>query len=186
LKSSLLAVDNRKLRLSAARVKEIRTLATEVLKKVKCEVAPVPVDLVAKQLNAEVLYAPYEGDDLAGMLINSSAGPIIAVNSAHHKNRQRFTIAHECGHLILGHVGTSYIDKTFEVIRRDALSSTATDMSEIEANQFAAETLMPLRFLLRDLPGGVDFESDEKVALLAKRYGVSAQAMAYRIANLFM
>jgi Zn-dependent peptidase ImmA (M78 family) len=63
----------------------------------------------------------------------------------------------------------------------------ATDISEVEANQFAAELLMPLKFLLRDLPEiRIDFESDEKIASLAKRYGVSAQAMAYRIANLFM
>lgn len=73
------------------------------------------------------------------------------------------------------------------MIRRDATSSMATDISEVEANQFAAELLMPLKFLLRDLPEvRIDFESDEKIALLAKRYGVSAQAMAYRIANLFM
>lgn len=180
-------MSSRKLRLSDARVKQIRALANEVLRRANCESTPIVIENVARALGAKVLYAPYEGDDLAGMLINGGDQPIIAVNSAHHKNRQRFTIAHECGHLVLQHTSTSHIDRTFEVIRRDATSSTATDMSEVEANQFAAELLMPLRFLVRDLPGlGIDFESDEKVALLAKRYGVSSQAMAYRIANLFM
>jgi Zn-dependent peptidase ImmA (M78 family) len=180
-------VSSRKLRLSVPRIKHIRALANEALRQANCDSTPIAIENVARALGAKVLYAPYEGDDLAGMLINGGERPIIAVNSAHHKNRQRFTIAHECGHLVLGHTSTSHVDRTFEVIRRDATSSMATDMSEVEANQFAAELLMPLKFLLRDLPEvRIDFESDEKLASLAKRYGVSAQAMAYRIANLFM
>ncbi|QYO77135.1 ImmA/IrrE family metallo-endopeptidase [Devosia salina] len=170
-----------------SRVKHIRLMANDALRRANCDSPPVPIEEVARSLGAKVLFAPYEGDDLAGMLINGGDQPIIAVNSAHHKHRQRFTIAHECGHLVLGHSGESHIDRTFEVIRRDAKSSLATDISEVEANQYAAELLMPLKFLVRDLPGiRIDFESDEKVASLAKRYGVSAQAMAYRIANLFM
>jgi Zn-dependent peptidase ImmA (M78 family) len=87
----------------------------------------------------------------------------------------------------ISHWGIPVRHISTELIRRDAKSSTATDISEVEANQFAAELLMPIRFLVRDLPGlGIDFESDDKVASLAKKYGVSAQAMAYRIANLFM
>jgi len=85
----------------------------------------------------------------------------------------------------MGHSGETYLDRSFEVIRRDQNSSSGTDIAEVEANQFAAEILMPVRFLLKDLPS-LDFESDERIAALAKRYGVSQLAMSYRIANVFM
>ena len=177
----------RKLRLDVDRVKHIRTLVNSCLRGINCSEPPVPVEEVSAFLGAKLLFAPYDGDGLAGMLIQTGNQPVIAINSAHHKNRQRFTIAHECGHLVLGHQGETYVDRSFEVIRRDATSSEATDIAEVEANQFAAELLMPIKFLVRDMPGiGVDFESDDKVTSLAKRYGVSAQAMSYRIANLFM
>jgi Zn-dependent peptidase ImmA (M78 family) len=105
-------VVERKLRLSDRRIKEIRVLANDCLKRAGCDTTPIAIEKVAKELGADVLYAPYEGDDLAGMLINGGPKPIVAVNSAHHKNRQRFTIAHECGHLALGHTSSSHIDRT--------------------------------------------------------------------------
>jgi len=176
---------DRKLRISDSRLKEIRGRAVAILKDAGCLEAPVPIELIAERLGARVYFAPYEGDDLAGMLIRNSSVPVIAVNSAHHRNRQRFTIAHECGHLVMGHSGETYLDRSFEVIRRDQNSSSGTDIAEVEANQFAAEILMPVRFLLKDLPS-LDFESDERIAALAKRYGVSQLAMSYRIANVFM
>ncbi|WP_157929549.1 ImmA/IrrE family metallo-endopeptidase [Phyllobacterium zundukense] len=69
----------------------------------------------------------------------------------------------------------------------DATSSLAVDEKEIEANQFAAEILMPKRFLLRELADNpIDLESDEDILRLSAKYAVSSQAMTYRIANIFM
>jgi Zn-dependent peptidase ImmA (M78 family) len=144
----------------------------------------VAIERVASGLGAILKYAPYEGE-LAGMLIRSSGRDVIAINSAHHKNRQRFTIAHECGHLIF-HSKDVFVDKSFSVLRRNELSSKAEDVMEVEANQFAAEILMPLPYLRRDLiKFNVDLEDDIQIAKLAKKYSVSVQAMTYRIANLF-
>jgi Predicted Zn peptidase len=177
---------DRKLRIRLDRLKQIRQAANEVLRKIDCTEPPVPVEQVAAVYGAELLFAPYdEKDELAGMLVSNGHQPIIAVNSAHHRNRQRFTIAHECGHLILGHKGQAHLDKSFRVMRRDLNSSLANNIEEVEANQFAAELLMPLRFLLRDMPS-IDFESDERVLDLSRKYEVSSLAMSYRIANLFM
>lgn len=177
-----------KLRLSARKAGEIRALAEAVLSGAGCKSAPVPVERVAASMGAQVLYAPYEGDDLAGMLLHHGGRHVIAVNSAHHKNRQRFTIAHECAHLALEHSVDPHVDRGFpQTINRDAKSSTATDIREVEANYFAAELLMPRRWIEADLrSGGIDLESDETIARLAKKYGVSSQAMTYRIANLML
>ncbi|EBU8090008.1 ImmA/IrrE family metallo-endopeptidase, partial [Salmonella enterica subsp. enterica serovar Agona] len=146
----------------------------------------VNVELVAKRLGATIKYAPYEGE-MAGALIRSNEIAVIAVNSAHHKNRQRFTIAHECGHLIYHNDERLYVDKTFSIRRRDDVSRMAIDKEEVEANQFAAELLMPFDYILRDIiRSDIDIEDGTEVARLAKKYAVSSQAMTYRIANVIL
>ena len=61
----------------------------------------------------------------------------------------------------------------------------AVDDGEIEANQFAAELLMPVEFLERDIrkiPDELAF--DEAIRRLAAQYEVSAQAMTIRLSSL--
>ncbi|MER9370061.1 ImmA/IrrE family metallo-endopeptidase [Mesorhizobium sp. M0518] len=174
-----------KLWLKAERAQQIRKTALELLRRVHYVGGIVPVDRAAHELGASIRYAPYDGE-LAGMLIRNGSESVIAVNSAHHKNRQRFTIAHECGHLCL-HSDKLYVDKNFFVLNRDERSSNADDIKEIEANQFAAELLMPFPNLFRDLRSSkIDLEDEQQISNVAKLYGVSVQAMTYRVANLFM
>jgi Zn-dependent peptidase ImmA (M78 family) len=67
---------------------------------------------------------------------------------------------------------------------RDGKSSRAIDLKEIQANQFAAELLMPTELLLKDLKDGIPMDEDEwrkKVNNLAKQYEVSNEAMTIRV-----
>jgi Zn-dependent peptidase ImmA (M78 family) len=106
------------------------------------------------------------------------------VNSSHHSNRQRFTVAHELGHLRY-HEGEIHVDRKLQINRRDAISSLAIDPDEIEANRFAAELLMPFRLISVDLmTRELDVEDDDQIRELAKKYQVSAQAMTHRITNI--
>lgn len=174
-----------KLWLESSEIADIRSKTTTLLRDVDCLSAPVPVERIATHLGATIRYGSYSEGNLAGMLIRGES-PIIAVNATHHKNRQRFTIAHECGHLHLHH-DRYHIDEEFAVFNRDGRSSLAIDKHEIEANQFAAEILMPYKFMIRDLlRTPIDLEDGENVRVLAKKYGVSVQAMTYRLANIFM
>ncbi|MER9118922.1 ImmA/IrrE family metallo-endopeptidase [Mesorhizobium sp. M0954] len=178
-------MSNPKVWLDSKRLFEVRALALRQLRAVDYAGGAVDIERVASNLGAVIRYAPYEGE-LAGMLIRSKGQAIIAINSAHHKNRQRFTIAHECGHIVF-HSKDLFVDKTFSVLRRDEVSSTAEDVMEVEANQFAAEILMPLPYLKRDLiKYNIDLEDDSAIAKMAKNYSVSVQAMTYRVANLFL
>ena len=161
----------------------LRPIATKLLEAVGVTEPPVPVVAIAESLGATVRYAPYEGE-LAGMLIRDDAerGIVIGVNSLHHSNRQRFTIAHECGHLRLHEGQRSYIDRSFRINRRDEVSSQATDAEEIEANRFAAELLMPYDLIKADLmKHRPDIEDEDELRKLADRYGVSLQALTLRI-----
>lgn len=145
---------------------------------------PVPVERVAGMLGARLRYSPFDGE-LAGMLLRDGKNIVIGVNSLHHINRQRFTIAHECGHLLLHKGKDVHIDRSFRINRRDELSSKAIDPEEIEANRFAAELLMPQDSLLSDLRDfDIDIEDDGQLKELADRYQVSVQALTHRITNL--
>jgi Zn-dependent peptidase ImmA (M78 family) len=57
---------------------------------------------------------------------------------------------------------------------------------EAEANAFAMELLMPADWLRADIEklGGIDIDDDKKLSRLAKKYSVSLQVMAIRIAEL--
>ena len=163
----------------------LRPIAKELLEAVAITGPPVPIAAIAESLGATVRYAPFQGE-LAGMLIRDDAqrGTVIGVNSLHHSNRQRFTIAHECGHLRLHKGRQSYVDRSFRVNRRDEVSSQATDAEEIEANRFAAELLMPYEMIKEDLRTyRPDIEDEDELRELADRYGVSLQALTLRIRN---
>jgi hypothetical protein len=175
----------------AVRRKVIRQLVEELLAKNGVENAPVPVEAIAVKETVDVRYNATDDDGLSGFLLRGPAVPgewraIIGVNKDHHPNRQRFSIAHELGHLLL-HAGGEEVhvdrDTVFQVKLRDSESSKGTDPDEREANAFAAELLMPASFLLRDLEG-VEVLEDTNVGDLASRYGVSQQALMIRLANL--
>jgi len=160
--------------------------AQELLLRLNIRTVPVPVDRIAKSLEAQLRYSPLD-EEISGMVYVKDGIPIIGVNSLHHPNRQRFTIAHEIGHLelhrdvISAHV---HVDKQFPILMRDSTSALGTELIEIQANQFAAELLIPTAFLDQAL-GNKRFDIDDETPLdaLAKRLRVSKQALEYRIRN---
>ena len=161
----------------------LRPIAERLLHAEGINEPPVSVEAIARSLGATVRYAPFKGE-LAGMLIrdDDGRGVVIGVNSLHHSNRQRFTIAHECGHLRLHEGQRAYVDRSFRINRRDGVSSQATDTEEIEANRFAAELLMPYDMIMKDLATyAPDIEDETELRMLADKYGVSLQALTLRI-----
>ncbi|MBI3805328.1 MAG: ImmA/IrrE family metallo-endopeptidase [Nitrospirae bacterium] len=161
--------------------------AQRLLKESKITQAPVDIEAIAKKLGAVVSYEVFK-EDLSGVLVKESSRTVIGVNSVHSKTRQRFTIAHEIGHLILEHEGEVFVDQT--VMKRDERSSQAIDIQEIEANKFAAELLMPESLIMaavQNLPSKKpDISSGQLIEELAKAFQVSSQAMEYRLTNLGM
>ena len=92
-------------------------------------------------------------------------------NQDENELRIRFTMAHELGHVLLGHVSDG------EKKKRDT-ENTAMDIYEIDANKFAAELLMPevrvKHFVL----------SFASISSMAHAFRVSETAMLYRLKNL--
>lgn len=115
----------------------------------------------------------------------------IRVNKYEPLVRQRFTIAHEIGHILLSHEGISYRDTSY-MIYKDLIER----MNEVSANAFAAELLMPERLLRKALEKTM-FElnydttqkfSDNDIDYLAentaKKMMVSVESLKYRLKNL--
>ena len=107
----------------------------------------VPVRKIAKNLGATIRKEPFDGD-ISGALYRSEGKKIIGINALDAKVRQRFTIAHEIGHLVL-HADPVYLDRghllgvvpnatetpsVFPFLRNQ-VSSEAKDPQEIEANR---------------------------------------------------
>jgi Zn-dependent peptidase ImmA (M78 family) len=152
--------------------------------------APVPVDKIAKGLGAQLRFSPLD-DELSGMIYISEGTPIIGINSLHHPNRQRFSISHEIGHLVLHRPlisGKVHVDKEFRVpvvLHRDSTSALGTDTIEVQANQFAAELLMPTAWFVDALQSkAFDIDNEGPLEELARKFRVSRQALEFRIRNL--
>lgn len=145
---------------------------------------PIAVEDAARLLGAEIRYEPLAGE-LSGMLFVDGDRPVIGVNALQGKARQRFTVAHEVGHLVLHDSQQLHIDRGFRLYLRSEVSGQATDRDEIEANRYAAELLMPAEFLIKDVAQlDADFGDELSFRRLATRYQVSQQAMIYRLTNL--
>jgi Zn-dependent peptidase ImmA (M78 family) len=144
--------------------------------------APVPVERLARAQGVQVRYAPLDGE-LSGMAHIKDGIAVIGVNSLHHRNRQRFTLAHELGHIQLHRQRLEeevHLDRGS--LRRDWLATQGIDAHEIEANVFASELLMPKRILDAIIGGRlIDLEDDDVVDVLARRFRVSSAAMRYRL-----
>jgi|HubBroStandDraft_4_1064222.scaffolds.fasta_scaffold171682_2 Zn-dependent peptidase ImmA (M78 family) len=143
---------------------------------------PVPVEQITKQLGLILCALPGD-DDISGAIIRKDGRTVIAVNPAHHSNRQRFTIAHELGHYSMHEQLLEHVDQNFRVAWRKADPAGGVNWIEVEANRFAAELLIPTDFLTHDLDTlkSIDIRT---VAVLANRYGVSKDAMKFRLTNL--
>jgi Zn-dependent peptidase ImmA (M78 family)/transcriptional regulator with XRE-family HTH domain len=152
----------------------------ELLEKVGIKKPPVPVEKVAQFFGAQVNSAPFKGE-MSGLLFHNDDHLIIGINSLDPKERQRFAIAHELGHLNLHSDRTLHIERDFSPYLPAKLGFT-TDKFESAANDFAANLLIPFLNLVEDLEGKPpDYQDKRVVDGLAERYMVSSEAMTYQL-----
>lgn len=134
------------------------------------EVGPLATFLEEK-LNVDVAIEPLERG-LDGLAIARRPFGLILVSSSIPAHRQRYTIAHELGHLLAGD-GCNIIDENINIGKTPI---------EARANAFAAAFLMPAEALQGAL-GGSSGLSEQLIADLLGRYRVSLDALAFRLYN---
>jgi Zn-dependent peptidase ImmA (M78 family) len=145
---------------------------------------PVPVDRIAVELEAQIVEERMDRR-MSGLLVREPNRVLIGVNETQPPVRQRFTIAHEIGHLLLHPGRQVFLDE--RVNFRDETSSLAVDREEIQANAFAAELLMPSEMVLEECRRASSAGTLTRagfVSDLADIFDVSDEAMGHRLTNL--
>jgi len=162
---------------AAARLRQNpEALATAVLQSYWDGVLPVDPQKIARKLGVHIVQrsAWDEGwRGKSGHFHFDGTVPVIEYNTDEIETRQRFTIAHELGHFLLG-------DRDAPRDGPASFGSGQREPREIRANRFAAALLMPaaaVRTLF--LSGRCD-----SVDSLAAQFKVSKAAMGFRLANL--
>lgn len=152
------------------RMRRMRPSADTLLRTFRITRPAVDVEVLARAMGIDVRFvrwAPHHGR----VEIDGDRAVIEVPTFGQVPFRRRFTIAHELGHLMMHDV-----DEAFRSTGSDWFS---TDPLEVEANQYAADLLMPLWMLE---PVAMSFGPD--VPRLARMFQVSEQAMRIRLGKL--
>lgn len=111
-----------------------RNLTWEILLRENVTELPVKITRLCRGMGIKVLMhdVPERGDGFCTVI---DGQPCIFVYQGAYRPRQRFTVAHELGHILLGHAGK------YELVNREP----SADDNPIEqgANVFAARILAP-------------------------------------------
>jgi Zn-dependent peptidase ImmA (M78 family) len=148
---------------------------------------------LAAFLKIEIISFDFTDNAISGAILKKEGDWKILVNNNDSPRRKRFTVAHEMGHFLSYENGShskAYIDNQPDGILKDraimlrsatmpleALSENAKN-AELEANEIAAELLMP--------QDGVSkmFDEEKNVEEMADFFVVSESAMTMRLLNL--
>ena len=148
---------------------------------------PVNLDLLAEKAGIQIKYGDFD-NEMSGFAYQKAGVKYIGINQTESLVRQRFTIAHELGHIFLHHQDQLNYDPSVELIHfRDEHSAAGTRTKEIEANAFAAELLMPAEAVKKEISDmkGIDLDDQKAVGRLADKFGVSQAAITVRLARLY-
>jgi Zn-dependent peptidase ImmA (M78 family) len=165
-----------------------RDRARQLIEHYQISQAPVRVEELAESMGFQIARHRFDGPE-SGFALRDGNQSIIGVNIQTSRRRQRFTVAHELGHLLMHEGRPLTVDQAvLRIDLRNEVSSMATDLQEIEANTFAATLLMPdeivsdyATILMRS---NGEINRDDLIANLARTFDVSIEAMGYRLISL--
>lgn len=134
------------------------------------------LEKVIENYGIKVLYSNMslfdEPSSISGYsLVNDDGKPEIVVNVNHVEGRRRFTMAHELGHIILhwNYPNKKLNKEDVNILYRDNSSEDTTNERETEANEFAAQLLLPLEFISNSLPKSINEYDDDEFGKLVSR-----------------
>lgn len=164
----------------------------EVIKDRYIHAVPVDVIGIAEELGIDVYESDFDNNKVSGYISKDDEGnPYICVNKNHSATRQSFTIAHEIGHFVLHeHIldNKSIVPSFYKlgeginncVMQRSELDVNSEEYrkNEIQANQFAADLLMPRDEFIKQA------NLCDSIQELASVFKVSVGAASIRANNL--
>lgn len=139
---------------------------------------PVPVEEICSRLEIEYMYGA--DIDSEALIIKGCKRktPLIAVKSnEQYKTRARFSVAHELGHFCI----PSHLNETYSCSIEDLNNYRENKPAEKEANEFAAELLMPLQWIAQAIK--TQDVSMQLIKTLAEEYETSLTSTALKVAS---
>ena len=149
---------------------DIEVFANEIRKKWKLGLGPISnVAELLEENNIKVLELDAkDGFDGLQTWVNGKEVPVIVLNVGKLKSndRKRFTAIHELGHLLL------------------PLDDINDKLAEKYCHRFAGAMLFPKEAIEKEIGNKRNKISIQELGLLKEQYGISIQAMIYRLAEL--
>lgn len=147
----------------------------EHAKKLGIETNPFDIFAYISNIPEIDYWEDYFENDISGKIEHRPSGIYqIVVNKYHSVVRKRFTLAHEFAHFVL-HKDFLKQGNKFEDTILFRSSDSIGNKKELEANQFAADLLMPKEIFETEIKKG-----NNKINILADFFQVSSAAIKYR------
>ncbi len=128
----------------------------------------IPIDVIgiAKKLGYKVFEFDFSNNNISGVIDKEEKS--ITINKSQSYKRKLFTIAHEIGHLCLGH----------KAVVDYRLFTSNYDREEYQANLFASMLIMPKEEVAKA------WRKHKSLEKLSDKFEVSKSAVAIRLLNL--
>ncbi|CAB0492490.1 hypothetical protein BGK38_06585 [Corynebacterium diphtheriae] len=133
------------------------------------------LETIAARLGASVIFQPMNRDYSGIIIQENGQSPEIFINELEHPMRQRFTLAHELGHLVERMFVAD--DPEYSFVDTRITKPGQYDLHEFFADEFAGELLMPADKFLSVYNGKGEFAASAE-------FGVSVPAVRRRIQRL--
>lgn len=149
---------------------DIELFANEIRKEWRLGINPIPnVSELLEENNIKVIeLGTNDGFDGLQTWVNNKEVPVIVLNKDKLKSndRKRFTALHELGHLLL------------------PLEGIEEKLAEKYCHRFAGAMLVPKDSVIKELGSNRNKISIQELGFLKEQYGISIQAMIYRLREL--
>lgn len=145
-----------------------KSLAKKLLSQIGSVNPPILINDVVihlKKTHDLSVYSWRVSDKIDGIQVTNGDSSAIGYNDKKHPHRQRFTVGHEIGHLLMKHTKGNY-----------EIDLESKNPIEAEANHFAAELLVPAEMLKRDIATG-----NNNIKGLSRKYFVSEQVITLKV-----
>jgi len=141
----------------------IENKALDILDRFNIDEPVVDVIKIAEESGIKVkeVRMPEKYSDVAGFY--NETEKVIYIEKDDNSARKLFTIAHELGHIFLGH-------KNYDLLFRIPKENAGYSKEEVEANSFAAHLLMP-DFMVKDYLKKYNLNKEDYVEM-SKIFGV--------------
>lgn len=151
--------------------KNARNLVWEILIRERISELPISVSKLCRSMGIPIyLYESTDGN--SGKSFNVNGKPAIFVNKSDTPERQRFTAAHELGHILLGHVGK------YNLVNREP--SAGDNPIEQAANVFASRLLAPACVLWAcNIHTAAEIADNCKISMQAAEYRAARMKILY-------